>query len=126
MKKSLATFVSSVLLSFSLIAIVVGQETISNQSQDSGKPDVALKITSKPRVSLDPRCRERGEGTVTLRVTFDVSKKVMDVSIIRKSSCSYFDQDAIKAAKRIKFEPALKNGQPMTTTKMLEYSFRIY
>lgn len=126
MKKSLAILIFGFLLNFSFIAIVVGQETSGDQSLASNNPEVKLKITSKPRVSLDSRCREKGEGTVRLRVTFHESRKVTDVSVVRESSCSYFDQDAIKAAKRIKFEPALKNGQPMTTTKMLKYNFRIY
>jgi len=35
-------------------------------------------------------------------------------------------EQAILAAKRIKFSPARQNGRPITVTKQVEYSFSIY
>ncbi|MGI8836235.1 MAG: tetratricopeptide repeat protein [Pyrinomonadaceae bacterium] len=37
-----------------------------------------------------------------------------------------FDRQAVKAARRIKFIPAMKNGQPVSTAVQVEYGFNLY
>jgi TonB family protein len=61
-----------------------------------------------------------------LKVTFDKSGKVTNVDVARPSGCSAFDRNAVKAAKKIKFEPAIKNGEAITMVKQVEYVYTRY
>jgi len=61
-----------------------------------------------------------------LSVVFDKSAKVTDVAIVKPSGCREFDDRAIAAAMKIRFEPAVKNGQAATVAKRVEYAFRRY
>ncbi|MDQ4121318.1 MAG: energy transducer TonB [Acidobacteriota bacterium] len=61
-------------------------------------------------------------GTVRLRVQFLASGEIGNVDVI--SGLPYgVSETAAEAAKRIKFEPAYKNGQPVNSVKVLEYFF---
>lgn len=91
------------------------------QAQQADRP---LKILSKPQ----PRSGQctANSGLTSLRVTFDKSEKVTDVVVVRSSNCSEFDQNAITAAKAIKFTAAMKNGELITVEKLLEYKYSRY
>jgi TonB family protein len=65
------------------------------------------------------------QGTVALRVVFTASGQIGSVSPVKGLSDGLTEQ-AIAAAKEIKFEPAKKNGVPQTVTKQVQYSFTIY
>ena len=82
-----------------------------------------IKLKNKPQ----PRggvvgCRERS-GHVTLRVLFDKSATITNVEIISSSGCASFDKSSVKAAKRIKFKPAMIDGKPITVKKRIMYSY---
>ena len=96
----------------------------SNQARQNSQ-DKPLKIKKKPHAS--PRgCDDIGSGRVILKITFDKSAKVTKVVPVRRSGCQRFDESAVDAAKKIRFEPAIKNGEPVTVVKTVEYSFSIY
>ncbi|HEX8248890.1 MAG TPA: energy transducer TonB [Pyrinomonadaceae bacterium] len=99
-------------------------DSTENQKTAGQLPDQPLKIEKKPHSRTDGRC-STASGTIRLRVTFDKSAKVTNVEIVSPSSCSYFDEQAVKAAKKIKFKPAIKNGEAVTVVKPVEYNFRI-
>lgn len=85
--------------------------------------DSPLQIISKPRPDLP---RDYGnldaQGVLRLRVTFDASGIISKVVLI-----SGFTNDlnalALEAAKKIKFTPAIKDDQPITTSKIIEYEY---
>ena len=53
------------------------------------------------------------------------SGKVEHVLVL--TSLGYgLDEEAIKAARGIKYEPQTRDGKPVTTVKPVEYSFTIY
>lgn len=85
-----------------------------------------LKITSKPRVSYTDNARYNGiSGTIRLLIGFGEDGKINDVLVL--SSLGYgLDEEAIKAARGIKFEPAKKDGKPIYVVRVVEYSFSIY
>jgi TonB family protein len=87
--------------------------------------DSPLKIKKKPFASRMEECGD-GRGTTTLKVTFDKSAKVTNVEMISSSGCAAFDRSAIKAAGKIKFKPAIKNGAPFTVVKTATYTFGTY
>lgn len=97
--------------------------TIDTTAQQA---DRALKILKKPNAKTDGECGKTGEGRIRVRVTFGTEAKVTNVEIVDKSTCSTFDKNAVKAAYRIKFEPAIKNGEAITVTKLVEYKYEIF
>ena len=85
-----------------------------------------LQIFSKPRPAYTDAARQNEvTGAVRLRVTFLASGQVGSVTPI--SGLSYgLTEQAIAAARNIKFEPAKENGKPVTVVKTVEYNFSIY
>ena len=57
---------------------------------------------------------------VSLRVVLRKSGKVTDVTVVKSSGCSY-DQEAIKVVKKLKFNAAMKSGQPVSQYSDIEY-----
>jgi periplasmic protein TonB len=113
MKKNFTVLFSTVILSLIFVAAVNAQT------------DKALKIISKPTAS--PRdCPRSSSGTAVVRVTFDKTGKITDTELVRSSACSSFDSSAVDAARRIKFEPAVKNGEAVTVSKPVEYKYSKY
>lgn len=104
----------------------------NSSSNSSNKPqDRPLEIKSKPRI--DPnvfnRCFEGERNTgikAKVKVTFHSSGKVTEVEIAESSGCEYFDKEALRIAKKIKFKPAIKDGEPITVVKITEYGAYIY
>ena len=85
-----------------------------------------LKIISKPR----PEYTESGrgnmvQGTIILRVAFLASGQIGGIQVVRGLLDGLTEQ-AVEAARRIRFEPATKNGLPISVTKHVEYTFTIY
>ena len=64
------------------------------------------------------------EGTVVLSVVFGADGQIGEVKVIRGLPHG-LTQKAIEAASKIRFEPAMKDGKPVSVRGMLEYSFRL-
>lgn len=85
-----------------------------------------LNILSKPRANYTSEAEENFvEGKVLLRVVFLANGKVGNITPIKELSLGLTEQ-AIAAAKKIKFEPAKRSGAPYTVVKQVEYNFTIY
>jgi TonB family protein len=50
-------------------------------------------------------------------------KFVTNVELVSFSGCETFDKSAMEAVKDIKFQPAIKDGEPVTVFKKIKYSF---
>ncbi|HEY7181260.1 MAG TPA: TonB family protein [Blastocatellia bacterium] len=90
------------------------------------------KWTSRPKILYREKAdytpdarRARIEGTVVLQIVFGANGDIQDVKVIRGLPFGLTDQ-AIIAAKKIKFEPAYKNGAPVSVRGSLEYAFNLY
>ncbi|MDQ3634770.1 MAG: energy transducer TonB [Acidobacteriota bacterium] len=60
-----------------------------------------------------------------LAVEFSKNGKVENVLVLK--SLGYgLDEKAIEASQDIKFEPAKKNGEPISVVKKVQYNFYIY
>ena len=89
-------------------------------------PPTPLKILSKPRANYTDAARQaQVQGKVVLRVTFAANGTIGGISVISGLGNGLTEQ-AIAAARNIKFEPAKKNGQAVSTVKSIEYTFTIY
>ncbi len=86
----------------------------------------ALKILTKPRAIYTDLARQNVvQGKVILRVTFLASGAIGGISVVSGLPSGLTEQ-AIAAARSIKFEPAKVNGVAVSITKTIEYSFAIF
>lgn len=64
-------------------------------------------------------------GMVKLRVTFEANSQIGDVRVLNKLPLG-LTQNAMSAARDIRFSPALRNGEKYATTRVLEFNFNLY
>lgn len=85
-----------------------------------------LQIRSKPRAPFTDEARKNCiQGTVILRLTFLSNGTVGNIKVVNGLPAGLTKQ-AINAAKKVKFEPAMKNFKPISVTKKLSYNFTLY
>jgi TonB family protein len=97
------------------------------ETNDSAEKDRPLKILEKPEAAY-PKS-DTGtvciQGTVTLIVQFLSDGKIGKIRVV--SGLPYgATENAVEAAKKIKFEPAVKDGKPVSIIKAITYNFTIY
>ena len=116
-----------------LVTVVFSFFVFIGVSQAQTEGEKGVKILSKPRVSYTDEARKNNvSGWVQVKVTFQADGKIGEVIYFKESSEKKeltrdgLVRNTVEAAKKIKFEPATKNGQPVTVTKILSYSFNIY
>jgi TonB family protein len=80
-------------------------------------------ITYKELADYTPEAREKQvEGTVVLSVLFGSNGKIGAIRVV--SGLPYgLTEKAIEAARRIRFEPAMKDGKPVSVRGNLEFGF---
>ncbi len=102
------------------------QNEISKSVDATSDKTVPLRILSKPGAKYTDMARKNGiEGNLRLRVTFLASGEVGSVSPVSTLPDGLTEQ-AIAAARDIKFEPAMRNGIPFSVIKQVQYNFAIY
>lgn len=85
-----------------------------------------VKILSKPRVGYTDLARTNGtQGLIKLAVMFDASGKIEHILVL-KGLPHGLSEKAIEAARKIEFEPASENSNPVSTVKIIQYGFTIY
>jgi TonB family protein len=84
------------------------------------------RVLDKPEPQYTEAARLAGvEGTVVLRTVFSSSGEVKDIYVTRALGYGLTTQ-TIKAARKIKFTPAIKDGRPVSMYIQLEYNFNLY
>ena len=89
----------------------------------SKEVDVKARIKRQPNDIPQPGrdCDEFDHRLrAVLRVLLHKSGIVTGVNLVKGSGCS-FDKEAIRVARRIRFEPARKDGQPVSQYLQVEY-----
>ncbi|HEX8250680.1 MAG TPA: energy transducer TonB [Pyrinomonadaceae bacterium] len=85
-----------------------------------------IRIISKPRANYTEAAKlNHVEGVVRVRVTFMASGEIGSTIPISGLPFGLTEQ-ALAAARRIKFEPATRDDIPVSVTKVVEYNFSIY
>lgn len=85
-----------------------------------------IKILSKPRPQYTDSARQANvQGTILLAVLFGANGEIEHVLLLKRLG-SGLDEEAVKAARKIKFEPMMKDGRPVPVVKMIEMGFAIY
>ncbi len=117
---------TSVLFILVLFGIGVAAQTPSAQAEQS------LSISSKPQAVYTSKARKnKFQGAAQLRVTFLENGEIGEIVDVtekkREKMLKYgLTEQAIEAAKKIKFTPAIKYGQPVTVAKIVKYAFTLY
>ena len=65
------------------------------------------------------------EGAVVLQVVFAGNGELQNIRVIRGLPDG-LTRKAIEAAQKIRFNPAIKNGEPVSVRGSLEYTFNLY
>jgi len=87
---------------------------------------IPMRLILKPRARYTDAARQAQiQGTVRLRVTFLASGGIGSISPINELP-NGLTAEAVKAASKIVFIPAKKNGESSNVAKIVEYSFAIY
>ena len=89
-------------------------------------PPTPVQILAKPKALYTDAARTNNvQGVVRVRVTLLASGQIGGVSPV--STLPYgLTEQALAAARQIKFKPATKGGVPVTTSKIFEYTFTMY
>jgi len=83
-------------------------------------------IKVKPKAEYTKAAlRRQVQGTVTLRVVLHSSGQVRDVCVVEGLPYG-LTKRAVEAAYRIEFEPAVKEGHPVSVTTLVQYEFSTY
>ncbi|MEL6340575.1 MAG: TonB family protein [Myxococcota bacterium] len=69
--------------------------------------------------------RRRLEGYVILRFQVDEEGHVVDLEVVDSDPPGVFDTEALNTARRFRFAPALRNGEPVTTTLQQRMIFKL-
>jgi TonB family protein len=92
----------------------------------SSSVDVKVRILKRPEPSYSGEARSAGiEGTVVLLAVFAADGKVKNILVLQSPGYG-LTENAINAARQIRFEPAIKDGKPVSTVLRIEYNFGFY
>lgn len=83
-------------------------------------------ILSKPEPQYSEAARKAGvTGTVVLRAVFSAEGEMKHILITRALGYG-LTTSSVRAARQIRFTPALKDGTPVSVNLQLEYNFRLF
>lgn len=99
----------------------------STQPSADHEPGVTpLKVLAKPPARYTDRARQANiQGFIRIAVLFGATGRIEHLLVLKRLGHG-LDEEAMAAARRIKFEPKQKDGTPVSTVKVLEYHFSIY
>ena len=88
--------------------------------------DKKARVLRKPEPKYTKDARKHGiEGTVILRVVFASTGRVTNIHVISGLPDGLTDR-SIEVAQRIKFEPAIKDGHPVSMWFELQYNYHLF
>ncbi len=112
-----------------VLRIYAGFDAATNISPSiypSSAVTTRARVLTKPEASYTNAARQnRISGLVRLRAVLSFDGKVKYILVVRPLSHGLTEM-AIAAARRIKFEPATKDGRPVSQFVTLEYSFSVF
>ena len=99
-----------------------GEDKVYKQSD----VDKKAEMTERPRAQVGGKCPRGSSGAVKFEIILRRSGTVDISNMTQSSSCEAFDKSAYNAAKGIKFNPAIKDGQPVSVATWVEYRYSVY
>lgn len=102
---------------------------IKDQSVGPASPEpnvTPVKILVKPKASYTDAARSANiQGTVRLAILLGANGKILYVLPLKRLSHG-LDEQAVYAARQIKFEPKMIDGKPVPVVVIFDYGFNIY
>ena len=102
------------------------RETTSQSEPVAFPPQEVIqkaRILSKPPPEFTDMASQMGVGgTVVIRAVFGSDGRIKNIRVIEPLPHG-LTETAIRAARRIKFQPAIKNGRPASQYVQIEYNF---
>jgi TonB family protein len=106
-------------------ADVAAPPTVHSQSAEAAIRIAPAEILSKPTPLYTQEAKNlRIEGEVLLEVVLEASGSLHVVRLVRGLGHG-LDDNAVKAAERIHFKPAMRDGQPADSTVVLHIIFQL-
>lgn len=99
------------------------QQSIAQMQQNQADRRARVIYRVEPKYTEDARVN-RIAGTVVLALTVDHQGLPQNIQV-KKSLYPSLDQSAIEAAQKMRFEPAIKNGQPVSMAITVEMNFQV-
>jgi periplasmic protein TonB len=103
-------------------ASIFGQSNCPDRTTPRDRP---LEIVEKPKASYPKDMNAAVQGTVTLRVEFRSNARLGKISVVKGLPYGLTEQ-AIQAARQIKFKPELKSCKAVDTFRPVSYTFERY
>ena len=107
-------------------------ENLKFHSGDAGNIYIGRDVTTKVKLISKPEPvytaaarNEQVVGTVVLKCVFASDGTVKHILVVRALPGGLTER-AIEAAKKIKFHPAMRDGQPVSMWMQLEYNFNLH
>src|SRR5262245_36736770 len=89
--------------------------------------DLPLRIFEIPKPGLPPDYGTLdAQGAISLKVEFLADGNVGNIRKITSLPMSHLDDLAIEAAKTIRFAPAVKSGEKIPSSAIIQYAFAWY
>jgi TonB family protein len=103
----------------------IAQNTPHIQRVDSGPPTTSVEITYKPNPAYTDEAKNlKLEGEVLLEVEFLASGQLHVNRVVRGMGHG-LDESAVAAANKMRFKPAMRNGQAMDSTAIVHVVFQL-
>lgn len=119
----------SSVIRIAMIAVLIAISSIITFSQTNDRP---VKVTKFTRAEYTGEARGRMiQGWIKLRVTMKADGTLGDIYYVDESdpekNLSKYGllKNCYEAAKKIQFQPAIQDGEPVTVTKVLQYNFAL-
>jgi len=89
-------------------------------------PELRPTILYREKAKYTEEARQhKVEGTVVLTVVFGADGRIQDIRTVRGLP-EGLTETSIEAAQKIRFQPAVQNGRPVSVRATLEFSFALY
>jgi TonB family protein len=107
------------------LARILDAEDLGELVVSAKETDARATITAKPKPSYTKEARRNGvQGFVVLKVLLSARAKVGRIRVV-KGLPAGLTENAIRAACKMEFKPALKGGQAVAQWVTAEYVFRL-
>jgi TonB family protein len=104
----------------------VVKEKSATDSAQAMSASLRPKVLYKEKAKYTEEAKNNKiEGDVLLNVVFGADGKLSDINVVQGLPFG-LTENAIAAVKKIRFEPAVKDGRPVSVRGILEFHFRLY
>lgn len=107
------------------LAHILSSDTNKEQTFTTKEVDTRATISNRPTPGYTREARRNGvQGYVILKVVLSADGTVGRIRVVRRLPFG-LTENAIRAACKIQFRPAMKEGIPVSQLTQIEYTFRL-